>query len=181
LEGLCREPALRRLLGVILAHPIPGQLPGKGLPIGNLTSQWFANFYLDELDHWIKEVRGLPGYLRYMDDLACWADDKATLFTLATDLREFLNQRLGLMLKEERTLIAPVSEGMPLLGWRVYPGLLRQQGRRLHRQRRLLKRREAEFQRGEISAEQLQDCVRALAGPRRFLGHGEPVRSEIDV
>lgn len=181
LAGLCREPVVQRLLLVLVQHPIPGQTPGKGLPIGNLTSQWFANFYLDELDHWVKEVRRIPGYVRYMDDLAFWTDSKATLFALAADLRVFLAERLRLTLKEERTAIAPVTEGMPFLGWRVYPGLLRQQGRRLHRQRRLLRRREEEFQRGEISAEQLQDCVRALSGPRQFLGFGEPVRSNLDV
>jgi len=181
LAGLCREPAMQRLLMVIVQHPIPGQTPGKGLPIGNLTSQWFANFYLDEVDHWVKEVRRVPGYVRYMDDLAFWADSKETLFALAADLRVFLAERLRLALKEERTVLAPVSEGMPFLGWRVYPGLLRQQGRRLHRQRRLLKRREEAFLHGEITAEKLQDCVRALGGPRCFLGFGEPVRSTVDV
>jgi hypothetical protein len=181
LEALCRESALRRLLAVIVEHPIPGQAPGKGLPIGNLTSQWFANLYLDEIDHWIKEERRIPGYIRYMDDLALWADDKDSLFALAADLRPRLAERLGLELKEPRTLIAPVSEGMPFLGWRVYPGLLRQQGRRLRRQRRLLARREAQYLAGEIDAGKLQDCVRALAGPRRFLGYGEPLRSTLDV
>jgi hypothetical protein len=181
LGRLCREPALRRLLAVIVEHPLPGQAPGKGLPIGNLTSQWFANFYLDELDHWVKEVRRIPGYVRYMDDIACWAPDKDTLFALAADMRVLLAERLGLVLKEERTLVAPVSEGMPFLGWRVFPGLLRQQGKRLRRRRRLLARREAAFLRGQLNAERLQDCVRAMSGPRRFLGYGEPVRSVLDV
>jgi len=181
LAALCRESALQRLFTVIVQHPIPGQASGKGLPIGNLTSQWFANFYLDELDHWAKEARRVPGYVRYMDDLAFWADSREARFALAADLRVFLAERLRLNLKEERTVIAPVSEGMPFLGWRVYPGLLRQQRQRLQRQRRLLRRREEAFQRGEISAEKLQDCVRALGGPRCFLGFGEPLRSTVDV
>jgi hypothetical protein len=181
LGALCREPALCRLLAVIVEHPIPGQTPGQGLPIGNLTSQWFANLYLDEIDQWIKEERRLPGYVRYMDDLAGWADDKETLFALAADLRARLAERLGLELKEARTLVAPVGEGMPFLGWRVFPGLLRQQGPRLRRQRRWLVRREAQYRAGEIGADKLQDCVRALAGPRAFLGYGEPLRSTSDV
>lgn len=183
LASLFREAALQRLLAVIVQHPLPDQAPGKGLPIGNLTSQWFANLYLDELDHWVKETRRTPGYARYMDDIACWANDKDTLFALAADMRLLLAQRLHLhlQLKEERTLVAPVSEGMPFLGWRVYPGLLRQQGLRLRRQRRLLARREAAYAGGELSELQLQDSVRAMAGPRRFLGYGEPIRSAIDV
>lgn len=181
LDRLCREPALRQLLATLVTHPVPGQAVGKGLPIGNLTSQWFANYYLDEVDHWAKESARLPGYVRYMDDIACWADDKERLFAFAADLREFLASRLQLQLKEERTQIAPVSEGMPFLGWRVFPALLRQQGKRLRRQRRKLAQREEAYLRGELSARQLQDCVRALSGPRRFLGYGEPIRSDIDV
>lgn len=181
LARLCREPALLGLLRTIVEHPVAGQAPGKGLPIGNLTSQWFGNFYLDEVDHWVKEARGIPGYVRYMDDIACWAESKDELFALAADLRVFIGERLHLELKEERTIVAPVSEGMPFLGWRIYPGILRQQGKRLRRQRRLLAQREAAYRRGELSGERLQDCVRAMSGPRRFLGYGEPIRSTIDV
>lgn len=181
LGRLCREPALQSLLATLIEHPIPGQAAGTGLPIGNLTSQWFASFYLDEMDHWLKEAWRIPGYLRYMDDIACWADDKDQLFALAADLRVFLAERLGLQLKEERTQVAPVSEGMPFLGWRVHPGVLRQQGQRLRRQRRLLARREAAYLRGDLSAQQLQDCVRAISGPRRSLGYGAAIRSVIDV
>jgi hypothetical protein len=181
LERLVREPALRALLAAIVRHPFPGQAPGKGLPIGNLTSQWFANLYLDELDHWAKEARRIPGYVRYMDDIACWAESKDALFAFAAEMRAFLAERLQLNLKEDRLVIAPVTEGMPFLGWRVYPGLLRQQGTRLRRQRRLIARRELEYLRGEISAETLQDSVRAVVGTRRFLGCGEPVRSLVDA
>lgn len=129
----------------------------------------------------MKEGRGIPGYVRYMDDIACWADSKDQLFALAADLRSFVGERLRLQLKEERTVVGPVAEGMPFLGWRVYPAMLRQQGKRLRRQRRLLAQREAAYRRGELSAERLQDCVRAMSGPRRFLGYGEPIRSTINV
>ena len=155
----------------------PGlQLPEALRPLYRSLREW-----RNEIDHWIKDDRRIPGYVRYMDDLALWADDKDHLFALAADLRERLATRLGLELKEGRTLVAPVGEGMPFLGWRVFPGLLRQQGTRLHRQRRLLVRREAQYLAGEIGADKLQDCVRALAGPRAFLDHGEPIRSTLDV
>ncbi len=126
----------------------------------------------------------LPEALRDLyHDLRRWRNDTAkdSLFALAADLRAYLAERLQLMLKEERTLIAPVTEGMPFLGWRVYPGLLRQQGKRLRRQRRLLKRREAQYRAGVIDAAKVTDCARALAGPRQFLGAGEPLRGSIDV
>ncbi len=181
LGRLCREARLLRLFEVIVRQPLPGQAAGKGLPIGSLTSQWFANLYLDETDHWLKEVRRVPGYVRYMDDLACWSDSKQELLALAADLEAFVSERLEVHLKPERTFVGPVSEGMPFLGWRVYPRLLRQQGARLRLRRRKFAQREAQYGRGEISAAKLQDCARALNGPRVFLGFGEPLRASIEV
>ena len=50
--------------------------PGRGLPIGNLTSQYFANHYLTGLDRWVKEKRCVAAYTRYMDDMVCWHSEK---------------------------------------------------------------------------------------------------------
>jgi RNA-directed DNA polymerase len=181
LQTLFREKKVIHLLQGIIQHPVPGQMSGKGLPIGNLTSQWFANLYLDEVDHWLKEEWKVKGYIRYMDDLACWDDSRERLNALTVDLSFCLTERLHIEMKSERTFVSPCSEGIPFLGWRVYPNLLRRQGNRLRRQRRLLKRREKQYQQGEISAEKLQDCIRALNGPRKFLGFGEPIRSALDI
>ncbi|MBI5528358.1 MAG: RNA-directed DNA polymerase [Deltaproteobacteria bacterium] len=61
-----------------------------GIPIGNLTSQFFANVYLDALDHFVKERMGIRRYLRYVDDFCCFGDDKPRLRGLRTAVREFL-------------------------------------------------------------------------------------------
>lgn len=175
LARLVRERRLLALLETIVLHPVPGQAPGKGLPIGNLTSQWFANLYLDEVDHWLKEERRVRGYIRYMDDLALWADSKAFLCALAGDLDARLRDRLRLELKREGTFVAPVTEGMPFLGFRVYPRLLRHRASRLRRRRRLLRAREAAWARGEISSDELAASARAMDGARRFLGFGAPL------
>ncbi len=175
LWGLFREPAMRRLLEIVVRQPVSGFASGKGLPIGSLTSQWFANLYLDEVDHWLKEDRQVPGYVRYMDDLALWSDSKEFLFAIAGDLEDRLRNALGVEMKREVTVIAPTSEGMPFLGYRVFPGLLRERGTRVRRRHRLLRQREAEFSRGAISEEKLQNCVRSMDGPRQFLGFGEPL------
>ncbi len=58
-----REKRLLVLMEVIIRSAPPGARAGKGLPIGNLTSQWFANLYLDGLDHYVKEEMRMPGYL----------------------------------------------------------------------------------------------------------------------
>ncbi len=175
LGRLFREPALRHLLQVLVRQPVDGARRGKGLPIGSLTSQWFANLYLDEVDHWIQEERRAPACLRYMDDLAVWSDSKEFLFALAADLEDRLRTRLRVELKREATLVAPCSEGMPFLGYRICPGLIRERAPRVRRRHALLRRRETEFARGEITEETLQACVRSMDGPRRFLGYGEPL------
>jgi len=175
LGRLFRERALRELLEIVVRHPVPGGAPGRGLPIGSLTSQWFANLYLDETDHWIKETCRAPGYVRYMDDFAVWADSRSFLWAMAADLRDRLESELRIEMKEEATLLAPCSEGMPFLGYRVFPGIVREKHARIRRRRRLLRLREAQFDRAEITEGQLQACVRSMAGPRRYLGFGEPL------
>jgi len=175
LRVLFRESRVRSLLEVLVRSGPPGASPGKGLPIGSLTSQWFANLYLDGIDHWIAEERQPGACIRYMDDIAVWSDSKALLHALADDLEARLRDELRLELKREVTLVAPCSEGMPFLGYRVYPGTIREKGSRVRRRRRLLARREGEFLRGEMSGEKLQACARAMDGPRKFLGFGEPL------
>ena len=124
LKSLCRrklkDRALLSLLDRIIDHPLPGAEPGKGVPIGNLTSQHFANLYLGELDHFVKDRLRLPAYLRYMDDCAAFSGGKPELQQGLAAIREFLHATLRLELREERTLLAPVTQGVPFLGFRVF-------------------------------------------------------------
>ena len=140
-----KDRALLSLLDRIVDHPLPVGEPGRGLPIGNLTSQYFANLYLGELDHYVKERLRLPGYLRYMDDFAVFADTKARLQETLAAVRGFFSETLRLELREERTRIAPVTQGAPFLGFRVFPGVVRLDGRKLARLRRRVRRREAAY------------------------------------
>lgn len=114
-------------------------------------------------------------------DLVVWSDSKSWLWGLAGDLSDYLAETRQLALKSERTLIAPCGVGVPFLGYRVFPGLLREQGRRVRRRRRLLRQRELAFQRGDLSAEQLVACVRSMNGSRQFLRAGAPLHSELEI
>lgn len=67
--------------------------PGKGLPIGSLTSQHFANFYLMPMDRMVKEELRLP-YVRYMDDFVCWADDRDVLKAGRKQVEQFAAESL---------------------------------------------------------------------------------------
>lgn len=162
LARMFKDKPLLDLLGEIIEHNPPGAAPRRGLPIGNLTSQHFANLYLGELDHHIKDRKGLKGYLRYMDDLLLFADDKPTLHLWHAEIRRFLAERLFLNLKERATLLAPVTEGLPFLGFRVYPGVIRLHRRTLRRFHRQVRDREREYATGEIGLDELTDTVASL-------------------
>lgn len=168
LKSLCRkeikDKALLDLLDRIIDHPLPAGGPGKGVPIGNLTSQYFANRYLGELDHYVKDRLGLPGYVRYMDDFAIFAEDKPRLHRALASIREFLREVLRLELRAGRTFVAPVTRGVPFLGFRVFPRLVRLDGEKLARLRRRIRRRETEYRLGRIDEDALARSVRGMAG-----------------
>ena len=90
----------------------------RGLPIGNLTSQFFANLYLDDFDHWLKEAMRVKGYLRYVDDLYLLDNDKLRLWALRDAINMKL-QELRLALHEDKTHIYRVRERVDVLGYKV--------------------------------------------------------------
>jgi retron-type reverse transcriptase len=148
-----REEKLHRLLAAIIDQvkvPEPHhsyfrgddlfapQSRPKGLPIGNLTSQLFANLYLDDFDHWVKESLGARAYLRFVDDFVLLASSKAQL----EDWRERIEQHLaGLRLKIHRSksVIRRISEGLPFLGYVIWPSRIRIRGEAVRRFRRRMR------------------------------------------
>jgi RNA-directed DNA polymerase len=106
----------------------------RGLPIGNLTSQFWANVYLNPFDHFVKRTLRCPGYVWYVDDMLFFATDPATLWTWKTAIRERLaTVRLTI---HPGVHPRPVTEGIPVLGFVVFP-----QRRRLKRRKGLYFRR----------------------------------------
>jgi len=96
---------------------------GCGLPIGNLTSQFFSNIYLDVLDQFIKHQLKANYYIRYCDDLVLLSQNKEQLQRWEEEIGEFLAHRLRLELNERRKLF-PVSNGVDFLGYIVRPNYL---------------------------------------------------------
>ncbi len=107
-----QEPVNRYFPGDDLFSPLARR---RGLPIGNLTSQWFANLYLDGFDHYVKEVLRAP-YLRYVDDFALFADDPAILEKWRQSIAGYLEGR-RLVLHPAKTFITPTSETATFLGY----------------------------------------------------------------
>ena len=183
-----KDRKLLNLLGRIIDHPIPDGVPGRGLPIGNLTSQYFANFYLGYLDHLMKDERGVRCYIRYMDDILIFADEKALLHRYLSETRRFLQDRLLLDIKQKATFLAPVSQGIPFLGVRVFPGLIRLQRSAWTRFKRKLRDRERAYAEGEIDEGTFVQSVQSLLGHirhantyhlrRGFFHSSQPERSE---
>jgi retron-type reverse transcriptase len=118
-----QEPVNLWFAGDDLLTPVERR---RGLPIGNLTSQFFANVHLDPLDHFVKEVLRCPRYLRYVDDFALFHDDPAVLADWRDRLEGYLARR-RLRLHPLKTAIAPTAEPAEFLGY----VLKRDGGRRL--------------------------------------------------
>lgn len=98
---------------------------GVGLPIGNLTSQHFANYYLGYMDHYIVDYLGCGAYLRYMDDFVLWDESKERLQEYKEKIADFCESGLSLELKPQAERLAPTSFALPLLGFRIFPNKMR--------------------------------------------------------
>ncbi len=146
-----------------------GGRAGIGLPIGNLTSQWFANLVLDRLDRFVKQDLRVRGYVRYMDDFALFADDKAVLRRAHDDVRSFLADAMRLELKPQATILAPTREGLPFLGWRVHCGVVRIRPENLRRLRSRIRHRCREHRTGLIGDDELLASLRSTC---EHLRHG---------
>jgi len=137
------QPSALRVVHALLRHPVERQgvnhrataeqralvpphkrlenaAPGCGLPIGNLSSQFFANVYLDALDQFVKHTLKAKRYLRYVDDFVLVHRDRAVLEQWQQDIEAFLARELGLKLKADIRL-RPLSAGIDFLGYVVYP------------------------------------------------------------
>lgn len=93
----------------------------KGLPIGNLTSQFFANLYLNELDQFIKRMLKCKWYVRYMDDLIILSDDQAQLQAWMGAIEKFLKEKLDLNLHPTKRIIEPIANGIDFVGYIIRP------------------------------------------------------------
>ena len=100
--------------------------PGRGLPIGNLTSQYFANFYMAYIDHYVREKLHIPAYVRYMDDMVLWHDDKKELLRISKLLTSFIGDELCMTLKPE--CVNSTGKGLPFLGYVLFPAIVRLNG-----------------------------------------------------
>ena len=139
-----------------------GHREGIGIPIGNLTSQLFANVYLDQLDHFVKERLRVKWYLRYMDDWVILGHCKDRLREIRDEITSFLECHLMLVVNPKRTRIFQVKHGIDWLGWIVYaPGWRRLRQSSIKRTRQRLRRLVKAYAIGDITLRQVSDSIRS--------------------
>ena len=155
-----QEPVLRWYPGDDLFTPTERR---RGLPIGNQTSQFFANVYLNPFDHFVKETLRCPAYVRYCDDFVLLSDDKVWLAEARHQCREFLGT-LRLQLHPDKSVISRVVDGTRFLGYRVFPDHRLLARENVVRTRRRLRAMQADFADGAISGEQLTQRIRSWIG-----------------
>jgi hypothetical protein len=134
-----------------------------GLPIGNLTSQWFGGIYLSEFDHWVKETLRCPGYVRYVDDFLLFSEDKAQLAEWRAAIVEKL-RHFRLRLNEAKCRVFQTREGVTYLGQRVWPDRRRLLRENVARARRRLRWNARQHLRGELTREELSTRWRSWKG-----------------
>lgn len=160
LRGIVRrsikDPEVLALLDEIICS-VPG---GRGVPIGNYLSQFFANIYLGGFDHWLKEVKGVRHYFRYCDDLVILDGDKERLHALRAEIEVYLRDELKLTLKGNWQVFPTRTRGLDFLGYRMFGDrvLLRESTARR------LKRSMAELVRRGVWDEHARSVVAAYRG-----------------
>lgn len=137
-------------------------LAPRGLPIGNLTSQLWANVYLDELDRFVKHDLNLRNYIRYMDDFVVVHHDKAALHGTRRQIEEFLWDRLRLQ-TNSKTQVFPVSagrgRGLDFLGYHMWPTHRRLRRASIRRIARTLKKAQRLYAAGEVELAHVRQPV----------------------
>lgn len=139
----------------------------RGLPIGNLTSQFWANCYLNPFDHFVKRELRCAAYLRYVDDFLLFDDDKARLW----DWRQAIIERLArirLTIHETCVQVRPCTEGIPFLGFVIYPHKRRLKRRKGVAYGRKLRGLARQYAQGQVTLDQVTASARGWANHARY-------------
>ena len=142
---------------------------GKGLPIGNLTSQFFANYYLNGFDHWVKQSLGVKGYFRYVDDFFVFSNDKSEAWNHLREIEQALKS-LEIELHPNKTHLCRTSERIDVLGYLVAPDKRWLRNDNGHRFTRRLVKNGRSWRSGKLSRAKLNCRVRSWIG---HAVHGE--------
>ena len=136
----------------------------KGIPIGNLTSQFFANIYLNGFDHFVKEKLGCRFYARYVDDIAVVDSNKDYLKEACSRMEQYLVEGLRLRLHPHKRHIRPVNSGLRFLGQIIYPNRRLLPKKNVCRFMRRMRKFQYLYASGEISLDQISHSLQSWLG-----------------
>jgi retron-type reverse transcriptase len=157
----------------------------RGLPIGNLTSQFWANVYLHELDSFVKHELHCPAYLRYMDDFVLFADDKQQLHDWKQQIQQFLATRLRLLLHPRKSVVFPTKIGLDFCGFILFPTHRRLRRSSVRRFINRFREQRQALKQGDLSLAEMHQSVRSWIAHaehgdtwrlREKLFHDHPIR-----
>ncbi len=177
LQRRIKDDELLWLIKTILSNH-KTQEAGKGMPLGNLTSQFFANVYLGELDNFVKHNLKAKYYLRYVDDFIILERNRKLLEEYKTKISEFLKTELKLELHPQKSSIIPLRRGVTLLGFRAFRHFrLLKKSNQKRIEKRLQKFR-IKFARCEISREHI---LLSMAGWEGYAKMGNTYRMRQNI
>ena len=175
-----KDPDAMWLIKIILGS-FSSEFSGNGLkgaPIGNLTSQLFANIYMNEFDQFIKHDLGVKYYIRYTDDFVIVHQDRNYLLELQNKIADFLDANLKLSLHPDKVSIRKYRQGIDFLGYVNLPKARVLRTKVRHRLFRKLKQRVEEFRAGEITEEILLRSFDSYLG---VLSHADSYELEQEL
>jgi len=151
------------LAGIILGN-FSSLEEGKGMPLGNLTSQFFANVYLNELDYFVKHNLKAKYYLRYVDDFVILSKDMDYLEFCRLKIGAFLLNHLKLELHPQKSKIIPLSRGVSFLGLRIFYNFKLLKKSNLRKLEKRIQKFQVELKEGAISYENIEQSFLGWGG-----------------
>jgi RNA-directed DNA polymerase len=156
----------------------PNLFERRGVPIGNLTSQIFANIYMNEFDQFMKHQLRVKHYARYTDDFVIVSDDREYLENLLPPVRQFLSEHLRLELHPQKVILRRTNQGTDFLGYVILPHHIALRKKTERRMFRKLRENVAAYKSGGIKEETLFGSLRSYLG---VLSHADAYRLEQDL
>ncbi|MGC9602916.1 MAG: reverse transcriptase domain-containing protein [Minisyncoccia bacterium] len=138
--------------------------PGKGIPIGNLTSQLFANVYMNELDQFVKHRLKVKHYVRYTDDFALVSESPEELEKLLNPISEFLENELALKLHPNKSILRSVCQGVDFLGYVIFPHHRLIRSKTKHRMFKKMEERMKKYETRKISKLSFEQSIQSYLG-----------------
>jgi len=150
----------------LIDHIIDSDGSDRGIPIGNLTSQLFANIYLNEIDYFVKQDLGIKYYVRYMDDIVILGNNKSELWDIFEQIKQYINNDLHIVFNG-KTKLFPLSQGIDFLGYRQFYEFSLLRKRCIIKNKLNLLKLSKLYNSGKISFDKINQSIQS------FIGHSK--------